>query len=123
MRLFWVCLLSAGAIAAQPYDMVLKGGHVIDPANGIDEIRDVAVSAGRIAAVRADIPAAEARKQVDVGGLYVLPGLIDMHAHVFGNDNRLFPDDTALPTGVTTVVDAGGSGWRTFEEFHGTVMA
>ena len=123
MRLFWVCLLSAGAIAAQPYDMVLKGGHVIDPANGIDEIRDVAVSAGRIAAVRADIPAAEARKQVDVAGLYVMPGLIDMHAHVFGNDNHLFPDDTALPTGVTTVVDAGGSGWRTFEEFHRTVMA
>src|SRR5438105_4524841 len=123
MRLLWVCLLNAGALFAQPYDLVLKGGHVIDPANGINEIRDVAVSGGRIGAVRADIPPAQARRLVDVTGLYVVPGLIDMHVHVFGNANHLFPDDTALSTGVTTVVDAGGSGWRTFEEFHRTVMA
>ena len=85
MRLVWICLVSAGAILAQPYDLVLKGGHVIDPASGIDGIRDVAVSGGRIAAVRADIPAAQARRLVDVAGLYVMPGLIDLHAHVYGN--------------------------------------
>jgi len=123
MRLLWVCVLTAGALAAQPYDIVLRGGHVIDPANGIDGNLDVAISGGRIAAVRADIPAAQARRVVDAAGLYVLPGLIDMHAHVFGNPNRLLPDDTALPTGVTTVVDAGGSGWRTFQDFQHTVIA
>ena len=123
MRLVWVYLIISGALAAQPYDIVLKGGHVIDPANGIDAVRDVAISAGRIAAVRDGIPATDAHRVVDAAGLYVVPGLIDMHAHVFGNNNRLLPDDTALPTGVTTVVDAGGSGWRTFEEFQRTVMA
>jgi dihydroorotase len=123
MRLVWVSFFAAGALAAQPYDIVLKGGHVIDPANGVDAVRDVAISAGRISAVRADIPASDARRVVDAAGLYVVPGLIDMHAHVFGNANRLLPDDTALPTGVTTVVDAGGSGWQTFAEFERTVIA
>jgi dihydroorotase len=123
MRLVWVSLLSAATLFSQPYDIVLKGGHVIDPANGIDAVRDVAISAGRIAAVGAGLATAQAGKVVDVTGLYVVPGLIDMHAHVFGNASHLFPDDTALPTGVTTVVDAGGSGWRTFPEFQRTVMA
>src|SRR6476469_5433027 len=118
MRLVWVSLLSAATLFSQPYDIVLKGGHVIDPANGIDAVRDVAVSAGRIAAVGAGLATAQAGKVVDVTGLYVVPGLIDMHAHVFGNASHLFPDDNALPTGVPTVVDAGGSGWRTFPEFQ-----
>src|SRR5947207_6131561 len=98
MRLIWVSLFTAAVMLAQPYDIVLKGGHVIDPANGIDAIRDVAVSAGRIAAIRPDIPAAQARRLVDAAGLYIVPGLIDLHAHVFGNDSHLLPDDTALPT-------------------------
>src|SRR5215470_11314744 len=123
MRLVWVSLFTACAMLAQPYDIVLKGGHVIDPANGIDAVRDVAVSAGRVAAVRENIPTGEARKLVDVSGLYVVPGLIDLHAHVFGYQGHLLPDDTALPTGVTTVVDAGGSGWRTFDEFQRTVIS
>lgn len=122
MRLFSIFLSGAILLLAQPYDLVLKGGHVIDPANGTDAIRDVAVSGNRIAAVRADIPAVQARKLVDVSGLYVVPGLIDLHAHVFGNASHLFPDDTALPAGTTTVVDAGGSGWKTFDEFRRTVM-
>ena len=109
--------------AGQQYDLVLRGGHVIDPGNRIDGRMDVAVSNGRIAAVQADIPAAQARKVVDVTGFYVVPGLIDLHAHVFGYEGSLVPDETALPAGTTTIVDAGGSGWRTFDEFRRTVIA
>ena len=84
---------------------------------------DVAVSGGRIAAVQPDIPRRQARKVIDVTGFYVVPGLVDLHAHVFGYEGSLVPDETALPAGTTTIVDAGGSGWRTFEEFRRTVIA
>src|SRR5689334_350508 len=70
------------AAQAAPYDLLLKGGHVLDPANGLDGILDVAVAGGKIAAVGKDIPAAQAKKVVDVAGLYVTPGLIDIHYHV-----------------------------------------
>ena len=92
---------------------------------------DVAIKDGRIAAVQTDIPAAQARKVVDVSGLYVTPGIIDLHAHVFaGSDGKglagghtsIFPDDFALRTGVTTVVDAGSSGRRNFADFKRTVV-
>ena len=73
--------------------------------------------------MQADIPDAQARKVVDVSGFYVVPGLIDLHAHVFGYEGSLVPDETALPAGTTTIVDAGGSGWRTFDEFRRTVIA
>jgi dihydroorotase len=108
---------------AQQYDIVLRGGHVIDPGSGVDAVRDVAVTGNHIAAVRANIPPAGARLVIDVAGLYVVPGLIDLHMHVFGYDHGLFPDDTALPTGATTVIDAGGAGWRTFDEMRRTVIA
>ena len=97
MRFLWVILFSAAMAVAQPYDVVLKGGHVIDPANAIDGVLDVAVSGNRIAAVRANIPASEARKVVDVSGLYVLPGLIDLHAHVFGYKARSCPTTARYP--------------------------
>jgi dihydroorotase len=115
-----VLLLLAGAagLAAQPYDLVLRGGHVIDPASGIDAVMDVAVRGDRIAAVQASIPAAQARRSLDVTGLYVVPGLIDLHTHVYGLNESLHADDSALPTGVTTLVDAGGSGWRTIDGFR-----
>src|SRR5450432_37734 len=117
-----LCLLSAAWLPAQPYDLVLRGGHVIDPGSGLDIVADVAVSGNRIAAVKPGIPASDARRVVDVSGLYVVPGLIDLHAHVFGYDGALFPDDTALPAGTTTVIDAGGSGWRTFDQFRRTII-
>jgi dihydroorotase len=114
---------------APHYDLLLKGGHVIDPANHIDEVRDVAVFQGKIAAVEKNIPADQAGKVVDVSKLYVTPGLIDIHFHVghggapldwFSPDARAhfmplgIPADLALQSGVTTIVDAGTSGAETF---------
>ena len=129
---FQIFFLFATPLFAQTrYDLLLKGGHVIDPKNQISEVRDVAIRDGMIAAVVRDIPAAQARKVVDVAGLYVTPGLIDLHAHVFagsegvglaGGHTSIFPDDFALRAGVTTVVDAGSSGRRNFAHFKTTVI-
>ena len=117
MKHFAFVLLSAGVIWSQPrYDLLLKQGRVMDPANGIDGVMDIAIADGKIARVAANIPASEARKVIDAQGLYVTPGLIDLHAHVFGYSGSLRPDDSALPAGTTTIVDAGGAGWRTFDE-------
>jgi dihydroorotase len=125
-------LLLAGTAAAQTqYDTLLKGGHVIDPRNEINAIRDVAVKDGKIARVAANIPASEAAKVVDVTGLYVTPGLIDIHVHVYAGtgqrrgyngDSSIYPDGFTLRSGVTTVVDVGSSGWRQFEDFKDRVI-
>jgi dihydroorotase len=121
----------AGNASAQIYDLLLKGGHVIDPRNGIDAVRDVAVADGKIAAVESGINAAEALKSVDVSGLYVTPGLVDIHTHVYAGtgergsyagDNSVYPDGFTLRVGVTTVADAGGAGWRNFEDFKQRVI-
>jgi dihydroorotase len=112
---------------AQQYTVVVKGGHVIDPKNNINELMDVAISNGKIAAVAKNIDASLARRVVNARGLYVIPGIIDMHAHGFDgveHDNYLrnsfyaiSPDDFSFRTGVTTFVDAGSSGWKTFPIF------
>jgi dihydroorotase len=120
---FSTLLFSTSLLSAQTYDLLIKGGHVIDPANRIDGVMDVAVSGNRIARVTPEIPATQARKVIDAAGLYVTPGLIDLHAHVYGYEGSLLPDDTALLAGTTTVVDAGGSGWRTFDDFRRTIIA
>jgi len=114
---------------APRYDLLLRGGHVIDPANHIDEVRDVAVFQGKIAAVEKNIPADQAGKVVDVSKLYVTPGLVDIHYHIghggaplnwFAPDGRAhfiplgIPADMALQSGVTTIVDAGTAGAETF---------
>jgi len=119
---------SAGAQTPR-YDLLLKGGHVIDPANHLDAVMDVAVSKDKIAAVEKDIPSSDAGKVVDVSGLYVTPGLIDIHVHIghggapldwFTPEGRAhtrpygIPTDIFLQAGVTTVVDAGSSGADTF---------
>jgi dihydroorotase len=127
-----IFLLVIPAADAQPrYELVLKGGHVIDPRNQINVLMDVAVSDGKIAAVRTDINPAEARTVVDVSGLYLVPGLIDAHVHVFATtgmrdawagDNSVLPDGFSFRSGVTTMVDAGSSGWRNFEDFRNRVI-
>jgi dihydroorotase len=114
--------LAAPPAHAQQYDLLIKNGHVIDPGNEINGVRDVAVSGNQIARVAEDIPGDQAKKTIDASGLYVTPGLIDLHAHVFGYSGSLWPDDTHLLTGTTTIVDCGGSGWRTFETFKETVV-
>jgi dihydroorotase len=130
MKTGLLLVLSACAFA-QPYDLLLKGGHVIDPRNNVDGRMDVAVKDGTIARVAPDIPAAEARRVLDVNGLYVTPGLIDLHVHVFhttgiagawAGDLSVQPDAFSFRTGVTTMVDAGSSGWRNFETFRHTVI-
>ncbi|MCY4587559.1 MAG: hypothetical protein OXB98_16100 [Bryobacterales bacterium] len=118
-----ICVFVVAASAtAQPYDYILKGGHVIDPANGIDRIVDIAVAGKTISRVAENIPAEQAKKAIDVAGYYVTPGLVDIHVHVFGYRGSIWPDDTHLTQGVTTVADCGGSGWRTFDEFKQTVI-
>jgi dihydroorotase len=116
---------------AQQYDFLLKGGHVIDARNRLSAVRDVAIKDGKIAAVAQNIPASSALKTVDVTGLYVTPGLIDIHAHVyrptagqgFRADNQMvYPDGFSFRTGVTTFVDPGGSGWRNFEHMKDMVI-
>lgn len=125
-------LLLALMAAAQPrYDLLLKGGHVIDAKNNIDRVLDVAVANGKIARVGAEIPATDARKSVNVSGLYVTPGLIDIHVHAYAGTGRansyagdwgLYPDTYSFRTGVTTVCDAGTSGWRNFPDFKDRVI-
>lgn len=134
-RLFLVLLVIVvvvPAASAQPrYQILLKGGHVIDPRNQVDAVMDVAVADGKIAAVRRDIDPAEARTVVDVSGLYVTPGLVDAHVHVFATtgmrgawagDNSVLPDGFSFRSGVTTMVDVGSSGWRNFEDFRNRVI-
>ena len=123
-------LASVGAAQEPQYDVLLKGGHVIDAKNRIDGARDVAIANGRIARVAAQINPAEAKKVVDVSGLYVTPGLIDIHVHVFKrnnppitmNEEAVQPDAFSFRSGVTTMVDAGSSGWKEFPEFRDRVI-
>jgi dihydroorotase len=117
----------SAVVNAQTIDILLKGGHVIDPKNKIDSKMDVAIADGKIVKVAANIPAAGAKKVVDVTGLYVTPGIIDMHTHLFyGTDpgsylanghDGVAPDAFSFRAGVTTMVDAGSSGWRNFRQF------
>lgn len=128
----WLCLISPSILFAQSYDLLLKGGHVIDPKNDIDGVFDIAISEGTIARVAADISEEDAQKVVDAGGLYITPGLIDIHSHNFyGTEpyrqysdgfSALPPDGFTFRSGVTTVVDVGGAGWRNFQQFKDQVI-
>ena len=80
-------LIASVALAQPRYDLVLKGGHVIDPKNQIDAIRDVAINNGKIALVAASIDSSTASKVIDTSGLLVTPGIVDMHVHVFHTTN------------------------------------
>jgi dihydroorotase len=126
-----VTLLLAATLAAQQnYDLVLKGGHVIDPKNRVNAVMDVAIAGGKIARVAADIPAAQAKQTVNAKGLYVTPGLIDIHVHVYprpalpgvNRDSSVQPDAFSFRSGVTTMVDAGTTGVKTFPDFRRQVI-
>jgi len=116
---------------AQVYDLLIKNGRVIDPKNKIDARMDVAITQGKISRVAKDIPSAQSKKVIDATGLLVTPGLIDIHTHVFvGGKPDIFADgiysvsadDFSFKSGVTTVVDAGTSGWRNFPTFKNNVI-
>jgi len=128
----WALTCVSSVLYAQNYDILLKGGQLIDPKNKINEKMDVAISQGKIIRVASNIPSASAKKVIDVSGLYVSPGLIDIHVHVFAGTNKeqhymdgpnsLPPDGFTLRYGVTTVVDAGSSGWRSFPLFKKNII-
>ncbi|HEY4078880.1 MAG TPA: amidohydrolase/deacetylase family metallohydrolase [Rhizomicrobium sp.] len=131
---FAALALMAATASAQPlpaYDLLLRGGHVIDAKNGIDAVMDVAIKDGHIARVALGLSPREAIKTIDVRGLYVTPGLIDLHVHVYNGtgergsyagDLSVPPDGFTLRNGVTTVVDAGSSGWRNFADFKDRII-
>jgi len=126
-------IIFCSAIAsAQNYDLLLKGGHLIDAKNGIDKVMDVAIKDGKIAMVDSNIPESQSKLVVDAKGMIVGPGLIDIHSHNFhGTEHDAYLSDsfTALPpdgfsfrSGVTTIVDVGGAGWRNFKLFKKNVI-
>jgi len=118
---FLALFLCLPLAAKQPviYDIILSGGHVIDPKNERDGVFDIGIVGDRIAKVAKKLPAAHAKKLVDVSGYLVTPGLIDLHGHfdVHGPWLSVNPDHVNLRHGVTTAVDAGTSGYKTFEKF------
>ena len=124
-------LAAPGQAQQSQYDLLLKGGHVVDPRNNVDAVRDVAVRGDRVAAVAADIAPSTARKTIDVSGLYVTPGLVDLHTHLFvhsapgtvyGESSSVIPDHAGFRTAVTTMVDAGTAGWRSFPDFRRRII-
>jgi len=126
--------VSPGAPSAGKYDMILKGGHVIDPANNIDYGMDVAIHGGKIAAVARTIPETEVKfsvgpdgdkRIIDVSNYYVVPGLIDIHAHVYHTDfyvPSVIARDVCFNCGCTTVVDAGTAGAKNFDDFKRVII-
>ena len=125
-------------LAAQPYDLLLKGGHVLDPKNNINRKMDVAIQGNTIAKVAPVIDASQAKKTIPCDGLYVTPGLVDIHVHLYFSTalqsnlhgdptsyagfRAVHPDGYTFRTGVTTAVDVGSSGWRNFPEFKERVI-
>lgn len=123
-------LISSNGIAQQ-FDLLIQNGHVIDPKHHVNEVMDIGIKDGKIAAVGRHLITVNSKKILDAKGLYVVPGLIDPHTHVFvGSKPKTFadgsssvsPDDFSFRSGVTTVVDAGTSGWRNFPDFKSQVI-
>jgi dihydroorotase len=119
--------LNMQLLYSQSYDILIKNATLIDPKNDISDIRDVGILDGKIAAVGSDIESGDSKQVIDGTGLYLVPGLIDIHVHVFygtepdayisNSFTSVAPDAFSFRSGVTTVVDAGSAGWRNFNEF------
>ncbi len=134
MRLLSIILFLAFCIHAnaQSYSIVIKDGHVIDPKNNIDQVMDVAITDGKIVKVGKNIDPKQAVQVVNAKGLYVTPGLVDLHGHVFFGTEpdhylsnglvAVMPDGFTFRVGVTTIVDAGGAGWKSFATFKKNII-
>jgi dihydroorotase len=138
MQVILLLLVICSALSAQPFDLLLKGGHVLDPKNNINGVMDVAIQGNKIARVAPSIDPSQAKKVIPCNGLYVTPGLVDIHVHLYYStalDSNLHgdtssyvgfravhPDGFTFRTGVTTAVDVGSSGWRNFPEFKQRVI-
>ena len=109
---------------AESYDLLLKNGDILDPSQDMRQHGDVAFRDGRVAAIEADIPVAEAAEVIDVRGHLVTPGLMDIHGHFYyrGWPGAVDPDVACLPSGVTTAVDAGSTGWGNYAALRDYVM-
>jgi dihydroorotase len=115
-----------------PFDLLIKNGRVLDPKNGIDAVMDVAVAGAKIARVATNIDPSQAQRVADASGLHVVPGLIDIHSHVFygterdaylsNGESAVPPDNHSFRSGQTTLVDVGGAGWRNFPQFKEQVI-
>lgn len=123
LLLFFATFLCA-FVNAQEYTIVIKGGHVIDPKNNINELMDVAITDNKIVRVAKNIDAGSAKQVVDAKGLYVTPGLVDIHSHNFHSMRNGDPvaDGFTFRSGITTTVDAGSSGWKSFPTFKQEVI-
>ena len=106
--------------AGQPFDLLIRGGRVVDPSLDLDAVQDVAIVGGKIAQVKANIPSSQALEVINADGKIITPGLIDLHTHVFPyvGPYGIEPDSYCVRRGVTTVVDAGTSGSLAFPAFR-----
>lgn len=130
--IIWLILFGSFVGHTQQFDILIKNGHVVDAKNNLDKMMDIAIKSGKIAKVDAEIPSNSAVTVIDAGGLYVSPGLIDIHSHNFygtepdaylsNSFTALPPDGFSFRVGVTTIVDAGGAGWRNFKLFKDQVI-
>src|SRR5215469_640964 len=130
-RFFFLLLLASPLFAQEKFDLLVKNATVLDPKNNIHEVRDIAIRNHKIAAIEKNIPASEAAKTVNAEGLFLTPGLVDIHTHVYAGtglrggydgDNSLYPDGFTFRSCVTTVADAGSSGYKNFPDFKDRVI-
>ncbi len=106
------------------YDLLIKGGTVVDPSQGLNAVRDVGMAGGKVAAVEASLLESDAQEMVDASGLIVVPGLMDLHVHNYWGVSHygIEPDPTNISKGVTTALDAGSAGAKTFAAFRRYVL-
>ncbi len=122
-----IILIAVTCAVSQQVDLLIQGGHVIDPKNNIDGVMDVTIDDGKVLEVAEDISPEGVFQVIDATGMYVVPGLIDIHGHHFhgtvdgaylsNSYTALPPDGFTFRSGVTTVVDVGGAGWKNFKTF------
>ena len=127
LLLIAVLFVLPGLSIAQTYDIILKGGHVIDPKNNIDAVMDLAIKDAKIALVAKTINEKEGKRVINAKGLYVTPGILDIHVHVYygskadqglmDGPSSVQADAFSFRSGVTTMVDVGSSGFRSFPKF------